>query len=183
MIPPLTPAGFLPLGRYPATEVEIRERFVDGAGNARRAEIWDHWIVATTHLRAITPVCAAWVGGSFLTDKAEPDDLDVVYVVGSRELFEARLNRPEVAPVLAAYASGKALREKFGWLLDTYITEWPRNQGVGFSMPIHGVNYARRGYWDELWSRRRTGIKGQSLPADALPSRGFLEVTLDGFSV
>lgn len=39
-----------------------------------------------------------------------------------------------------------------------------------------------RGYWDDFWMRKRSGAK-DALPqqTDAVPQRGYFEVTVDGF--
>lgn len=182
MIPELTAEGYLPLGRYRATESEIESRFVTGIPTPRRAEVWSHWLQATSHLRALVPVCAAWLGGSFLSEKPEPDDVDVLYVIGSRELLTARFRDANAANVLAAFSNAKQVRETTGLRVDTYIYSWNRNTAADLPRLSHGESYMQRGYWDELWSRRLNGPKGSRSDADAVPSRGFLEVVLDGYN-
>lgn len=182
MIPELTADGFLPLGRYRATEGEIEDRFVTGIPTPRRAEVWSHWLQATSHLRALVPVCAAWLGGSFLSQKPEPDDVDVLYVIGSRELLAARFGNPAAANVLAAFSTARQVRAMSGLRVDTFIHSWTRNSSTDLPRLTHGESYMGRGYWDELWSRRLNGPKGSRSDADAVPSRGFLEVVLDGYN-
>jgi hypothetical protein len=46
----------------------------------------------------------------------------------------------------------------------------------------HDQYLRRRGYWDDFWMRTRSGTKGQPFQvADALPRRGYVEISLDGF--
>lgn len=67
--------GYLPPGSHSATLPEVRKRF--GTGRKRSglmaeleavvAELWAH------------AVADVWIGGSFVTDKRRPDDVDVIY--------------------------------------------------------------------------------------------------------
>lgn len=186
MIPALEPSGLLPLGRYPATRREITQRFVDApefAASGTRREVWTHWLEATDRLRTLLPVCAAWLGGSFLTARQDPDDVDAVYLIDTREAFQLRVRDPDGARVLAVFAMGDELRKRSGLRVDTFVLEWPLLPGP-VPNALFGQQYlASRGYWDDFWQRTRTGAKGTLDPADALPRRGYVEVILDGWNV
>lgn len=177
-IPPLS-AGLLPLGRHPATLLEIEADFVkspDFATSTTRQEIWSHYIQAFGTLDQVVPVLAAWIGGSFTTDKTDPDDIDVLWIVDGRRY--PVLTPPEQA-VVAIFSQGKVLRERTQARVDTYVLPWEPIPVPDLQANAHDLGLAAyRGYWDDLWLRKIQGSK--LLPrtiADALPRRGYLEVT------
>ena len=183
MIPPLTAAGALPCGRFPATIVEVESAFVADpkwATSTTRQTVWDDWKQITAQARKVVPVAAVWIAGSFLTDKMDPDDLDVVYIIDSRQA--AAVTSPLHKGFLSLLAQGDALRTLRGKRLDTFVINWvpdPDGQGAASGFPDYA---ASRGYWDDLWQRRLSGPKhAPRVPSDALPKRGYLEVILDDF--
>lgn len=180
MIPSLV-NGLLPLGRFGATLPEIEASFVAGPEWVRsttRSSVWADWQQITSDVRSVVPVCAVWVGGSFFTDKLDPDDLDAVYIIDSRELATVQAN-----PVLGLLAKGSLIRSITGQRVDTYVMTWvPDPDGQG-QQPGFNDYAGWRGYWDDLWQRKIEGAKNaQRVSADALPKRGYLEVTLDGYT-
>jgi hypothetical protein len=173
--PPLV-NGKLPLGRWPATIDEIESTFVASLSD-RRQKIWKDWLDLTEAVRdAVTAVPAAWIGGSFLTGKDEPKDIDCVYVIEISAVLGARVD-PERAAFLQAVATKGEVERIFGLSVDSFILEWqPR---AGTTRPLWSKQYLEdRGYWDDLWSRERSAEARE----DSLPRRGYLEVILDGYS-
>jgi hypothetical protein len=72
-IPDFRDDGLLPLGVHKATEAEVRERF--GQSNLRRIDLMDRlsrWLA----LARIVTAQRFLVDGSFVTAKAEPNDVD-----------------------------------------------------------------------------------------------------------
>lgn len=183
MIPPLTGSGLLPLGRYPATVAEVEAPFVTDskwAASKTRTTIWADWVQITAQTRRIVPVAAAWLGGSFLTSKLDPDDLDVVYLIDSRKI--AAVTKPLHRGFLSLLAQGDALRKLRGKRLDTFIISWVPDPDATRAVPGFDDYASDRGYWDDLWQRKLSGPKTAArVPSDALPKRGYLEVILDGF--
>lgn len=183
MIPPLTAAGALPRGRHPATINEVESAFVTDpkwAASTTRRTVWDDWVQVTEQARKAVPIAAAWLGGSFLTDKANPDDLDVVYIIDSRRA--AAVTSTLHRGFLAVLSQGDALRKLRGKRLDTFVIEWVPDPDGARLAPGFEDYAANRGYWDDLWQRRLSGPKmGPRVPSDALPKRGYLEVILDDF--
>lgn len=183
MIPRLTAHGALPRGRYPATIAEVESAFVVDprwASSTTRKIVWNDWTQVTAQARKVVPVAAAWLGGSFLTDKSDPDDLDVVYIIDSRQA--AAVTSPLHRGFLSVLSQGDALRQLRGKRLDTFVVEWvpdPDGQRTARGFEDYAAN---RGYWDDLWQRRIGGSKmAPRVPWDALPKRGYLEVILDDF--
>jgi hypothetical protein len=171
--------GALPVGRYPVSLAEIHDEFVAGKAPARE-KVFNDWQKATALLRQHVPLLAAWVGGSFVTSKAEPDDIDCVYWVDYMELSSARL-RPASARMVEVFANHE-LRKLVGLQVDTFVIAWYCCPDTSQAMPHTWDYWSMRGHWDDFWSRMRSGPKGAPVVRDdALPRRGYLEVIFDGF--
>jgi len=181
LIPLLDSAtGALPVGRYQASVDELHSTFVEGKAPVRE-KVWNDWQQATAFLRRHVPVAAAWLGGSFFTNKDEPDDIDCVYWVDYMDLNAARFNA-ESARVIEIFAGQRKLRDLVGLQVDTFVVAWFCCPDVSQAMPDTRSYWQSRGQWDDFWSRMRTGTKGApAVRDDALPRRGYLEVTFDGF--
>lgn len=183
VIPPRTHSGLLPLGRHPATLAEVEAVFVTDpkwAGSRTRATIWADWQQITAQTRKVVPVAAVWLGGSFLTDKVDPDDLDAVYLIDARLI--AAVVKPLHRGFLALVAQGDALRQLRGKRLDTFIITWVPDPDANRVVPGFDDYIRDRGYWDDLWQRSLSGPKmAARVPSDALPKRGYVEVILDDF--
>ncbi|MEE6289310.1 hypothetical protein V2J52_16775 [Georgenia sp. MJ173] len=183
MIPPLTAVGALPRGRYPATIPEVESAFVADpmwAASTTRPTVWADWLQVTAQARKVVPVAAAWLGGSFLTDKLNPDDLDVIYLIDARQA--AAVTSPLYRGFLSLLSQGQALRTLRGSRLDTFVIDWVPDPDGARMAPGFSDYVADRGYWDDLWQRSLSGPKmAPRVPSDALPKRGYLEVILDDF--
>lgn len=170
-------SGALPSGRYRVTREQMQERFTS---TPRRAELWDHWTTATELLQSHVQVCAAWIGGSYLTSKPEPGDIDCVYIIDSHHIETAT---GEARQVLEAFARQSVIRQVFGLELDTFILEWRASATPLRSNPEVRSYHQVRGYWDDLWSKMRSAHKGaEPKRLDSHPRRGYVEVILDGYS-
>lgn len=163
----------LPLGRWPATAAEVEGAFVAGKSDVRAA-IWNEWNDLTAALREAVPIAAAWIGGSFLTSKAEPGDIDCVYVIDWLAAFGAKADARK-AQLLEAVARSQ-VKKLFGLRVDSFVLEWWPTAGPG--RPEIARRYLEsRGYWDDLWSRRRSANERE----DSIPRVGYLEVIIDGY--
>lgn len=169
--------GELPLGRWPATAAEVAGRFVEGQ-SPHRAKLWDDWRRLTSALQgAIGKLAAAWLSGSFFTEKEVPGDVDCLYIIDIDVVLAARHHPdPRVAQLFQVVANNET-KATFGLSVDTFVLTWTPTPGV--LRPAHAETYLQdRGYWDDLWSRQRsTGPR-----EDSLPRRGYVEVIIDGYS-
>jgi len=75
MIPPFSEDGHLPPGVHPCTWAGFEARF---AFSARRRELLHSLTRALASLRRAGVVCV-WVGGSFVTTKEAPGDVDLCW--------------------------------------------------------------------------------------------------------
>jgi hypothetical protein len=74
-IPEFRDDGYLPMGLHKASEAEVRERF--GSVNSRRIELMDR-VSKWLELARVVKAHRFLVNGSFVTAKAEPNDVDCV---------------------------------------------------------------------------------------------------------
>lgn len=181
MIPPLdTALGALPPGRFQVTLDELRaSQFV--TGSQYRQELFAEWEVATQVLRETVPVCVAWVGGSFVTDRDEPNDVDTVYILDN---YDVEGLSEDDATVIHTYSESHKFREEFGMRVEPAVLKWVPIDGA---VPLEeGFEYRElRGFWDESWSKMRPRGPHEMVPGTrlgALPRRGYLEVILDGYA-
>lgn len=83
MVPPLDAAtGLLCLRRHHVTLDAVKAHYVDApefCSSATRHEIWADFEDATEVFRGIRPTAYVWIAGSFVTNKLDPDDLDLIY--------------------------------------------------------------------------------------------------------
>ncbi|MFF9329459.1 DUF6932 family protein [Streptomyces sp. NPDC014776] len=84
-LPSLDPAtGLLPPGRYAATLDELYSTLVVSTGSAIRREIWEEWSTHRTMVETqVGEISRMWVGGSFVSNKLDPSDVDVTYLVSA----------------------------------------------------------------------------------------------------
>lgn len=188
-LPPLV-NGVLPLGRYPASLPEIEERWVtseDFSQSTTREAIWTEFMFGTRLLRLAVRVHAMWISGSFLTNRLDPADIDVVYLVNESERYSGTPDRGRVVDEfvlrewdesLEKYVPQHGLRR-----LDSYVVDWRPHITNVLEDDEYRAYARRRGYWDDWWQRKRTGEKTDPpVPEDAFPARGYLEVSLDAYA-
>lgn len=171
-------SGALPSGRFSTSLDSFASTFAQVSG--ARMELWEEWQAATSLLQSHVPICAAWIGGSYLTTKDFPEDIDCVYILDSDHLETLP---EESRRIVEAFASGKAIRQATGLRLDTFVLHWVSSATTQRTHPDVRQYHSDRGYWDDLWSKMRSGAKGADpTRLDSHPRRGYVEVILDGYS-
>lgn len=174
---PALQGAYLPHGRWACTVDDVEARFVTGQG-PERASIWHDWLSALAVLKTLVgTVPAAWLSGSFLTDKPVPSDIDSVFVLDIADLESAyqRLS-PDQWAVVQAFAGGHGARELLDLNVDSYILTWHPTPTPQRTSPE--AYYRDRGYWDDLWVRVKDP---QDARQEAVPRRGYVEVMVDGY--
>lgn len=182
MIPQLDSDGFLPPGRYRTDLNEVKQRFVAGAKSeppSLRDDLWtdlERCIKFTQ--QAAGEVAALWVGGSFLSAKPKPGDVDVVFIIDQALLIRAQADATS-AQWLGLLANNQL--SAHGFRLDTFLIPWRVMPEVQAGSRAEAY-FRDRGHWDDFWQRRRSGPKGSpATRADAMPVSGYLEVIVDGY--
>lgn len=176
--------GHIPPGRYLATLEEIAHSFVaqSAFGETVRSEIWAEFLLAIDGLRQVVPVIAIWVSGSFISPKDAPSDIDCTVWIESDILAVAGLD-PAKNQQLAAFFQAGWLKS-VGLRVDPYLGVWRQVLEPSLSDDEDKQYYWTRGQWDDFWQRVRSGPVGAAaVRADVLPTRGYLEVQFDGYSV
>ncbi len=74
-IPSLSQSGLLPPGDHECSLAEVEAAFVY---NERRRELWRQLLSYLGELRSFDRITAIYLDGSFVTDKADPSDIDLV---------------------------------------------------------------------------------------------------------
>lgn len=168
--------GTLPLGRWPATVGEAAA-FANLPDAVMRSAMWAEWLTLLEAVQdAVGEVAVCWLSGSFFTDKATPGDIDCVFLI-RRELLIAARADADKAKFLQVVAENR-VKPEFNLRIDSFLVEWWPRPGVIRGSDVRRRGYLEdRGYWDDLWSRSRDA----DLKADAVPRRGYLEVTIDGY--
>ncbi|NMD55572.1 MULTISPECIES: DUF6932 family protein [Tsukamurella] len=175
MIPALEANGWLPRGRFCAGLDEVEERFVlsgEFGDSARRPEVWEDFkslLALIADLKAKVP--AVFLGGSFVTDAMEPSDVDAAIIVDT-----SRIRRPETLQRVANTIAGA---KRAGLAVDGFMIPW-HPDGTQYGQEPAYVEL--RGVWDDFWQRYVP--KPDRNPPQrhhAMPLRGYLEVTVDGY--
>lgn len=160
----------------------VQAQFVDHqdvADSLTRAMIWSDFQRATGKLREVIPVCAIWIGGSFVSAKVDPSDIDVIYIVSAHGY--AQLQDDKARRRVALFSKAGELKAK-GIRVDSYVLNWTPIAEPHPDNPAHTPYLKWRGYWDDFL-QRHTLDKNQPLDRlSSVPARGYLEVIADGFS-
>jgi hypothetical protein len=109
-IPALNPDGLLPGGIHDCTLDELKVGFGSFQGNDRRPRLFAGLEIFLAEVRAAGLVRSILVDGSFVTSKADPNDIDLVVVVSSGHDFAADL-LPSQYNLLSKFR----VRKRFGF--------------------------------------------------------------------
>lgn len=160
-IPPLEPNGYLCPARHVATAADMQTSFVAPfTTSASRAPLMARWESHARVLNWLIAVAAHWVGGSFVSSKVDPADIDTVAHCDG-PTFDAL---PEEQRALILYmCAGRAARPYWG--LDSFaVFHYPPGHA---NRPMFEAAIA---YWDDLWCHTREDAAGNKHP------RGYLEI-------
>ncbi|WP_115790012.1 DUF6932 family protein [Arthrobacter silvisoli] len=172
---------FLAPGRHRWTMEQVAEKYCPPAdyGITHRQEVWSHFQQTTSWLRSVVPVAAVWIGGSFLSSKEKPSDVDAVYIVRAKEYDQ--LQDEQAKQTVGLFAGGGVFKQK-GLCVDSYVLPWRPRPSNGPETDRDHIELANRGYWDDWLQRYKADRKTLATEEDALPVRGYVEVVLDGFT-
>lgn len=172
-LPPFAPDTRSPYpGRYPMTWEDIERSLVREAA-LRRPELWEELVKHRAMVECVLgSVNRIWLAGSFVSDKPDPSDVDLAYLVDA-EVYAA-ITQPEDLADLANLGD-REWCVKQGMRVDACILSLPatvdfRDLGVTGAMAAgDGEIFQMLGLYDEIWQRCRTGGGLR---------RGYVEVAL-----
>src|SRR4051794_20436335 len=107
-IPDYDAGGVLPPGVHLCTMDEIKERFARFQTSDRRLRLYRQLAEYVDKAWDSLAVRALVIDGSFVTDKAEPRDIDLIAVVSA-----ALLEEPSLSPHVYNVISKRRVRKKF----------------------------------------------------------------------
>jgi hypothetical protein len=109
-IPPLNEHGLLPPGVHDCTLAELEARFGAFRGSDRRPQLVAKFKEFVREAEVSGLLEAVLVDGSFVTAKADPNDMDLVLVVAARHDFAA-----ELSPAQYNLLAQRRVRKRFGF--------------------------------------------------------------------
>jgi hypothetical protein len=109
-IPELAEHGFLPDGIYDCTPEEMARRFGGFQGSDCRPRLWHRFIEFLKEVKTCGLIQELLIDGSFISDKTDPNDIDLILVVSSGHDFTSDL-RPSDYNVF----SKKRVRKRYGF--------------------------------------------------------------------
>ncbi|HEX3531325.1 MAG TPA: hypothetical protein VH988_30045 [Thermoanaerobaculia bacterium] len=107
-IPDYDAGGVLPPGVHLCTMDEIKERFARFRTSDRRLRLYRQLVEYVDRVEEIGAIRALIIDGSFVTDKAEPADIDLIVIV-SDTLHAA----PGLSPYVYNVISKRQVKKKF----------------------------------------------------------------------
>jgi hypothetical protein len=193
-VPPFGADGYLPCGRYRVDMDEAWSLLVDApafGASVTRPDLWDGLTSYVLTFEAIQERLAGllegrpiiqhlWLGGSFVSAKLDPDDIDLTVFTDSQAL-EAIKGREGSKWIKSAFQRDK-VRAEYG--LEPHQVKYVAVPHVfrPQELTADGMEYFRdRGRYDDWWQRcHPPGVDAKEEPTveTAAPARGYLEVTL-----
>jgi len=115
-IPPLTERGLLPPGLYSGTLSEVRQRFGAFQKTEHRVRLFQRLEAFAAECGRSGIVRALILNGSFVTSKADPNDIDLLVVLPAGHDFRA-----DLGPSSYNVVDRKRVRRVFGF--DVFVVE------------------------------------------------------------
>ncbi|MFE2277142.1 DUF6932 family protein [Streptomyces sp. NPDC059454] len=194
MLPSFTASGFLPQGRY-SVSFQAAQSLLVGAPEFRDSSTrWDLWDGLHGYLNRFLTLEEAyrddldglplihrlWLGGSFVSTKLDPRNIDATLLIDIRAERAVR-GRPGSKWLTDAFKSRDSIKRKYG-VSPVRVGYQP----VGHVFrPEHMTSeertyFMQRGVWDDWWQRCRLPGQADRSPSEtsAVPARGYLEVRL-----
>lgn len=187
-IPDETPSTHtLPPGRHPTTLAEIACQYVDHArfrSSLTRRDVWSGflsyvaaWELAERELGGQV-VIAWWIGGSFISAKRNPEDVDVTPVL-DQDFLDSTVGKPGMGHIKKLVGNRQSVRSAFS--VEPFPLRWQALPATLFPDNLSPANQqmlAQRGGLDTWWQRLRPpGPKMAPTVPSVFAERGYLEVT------
>lgn len=129
MIPPLRPDGTLPPGVHQATLEELLTSYPPV--NEQRRILNDSLQRVVEELRKLAPSFLIYVDGSYVTRKAEPNDVDLLVKTDRYLETEVRQHLEQVCPVEVVSLDVNVEPTTLAYLLDFLMTDdYGRAKGI-----------------------------------------------------
>ncbi|KUL27189.1 DUF6932 family protein [Streptomyces regalis] len=194
MLPSFAANGFPPLGRYSVSFDEAEATLVsapDFRDSVTRTELWDglqgylerFFTLEDKYadiLDGLTLVHRLWLGGSFVSAKLDPGNIDTTLLIDMRAERAVR-GKPGSKWLTSAFKSRDSVKGKFG-VSPVRVGYQPVSHVFQPERmtPEERTYFMERGVWDDWWQRCRLSDPADRSPSEgsAAPARGYLEVRL-----
>jgi hypothetical protein len=145
-LPPFDAVGLLPPARHTCTEDEVRVHLVDAfPTSTRRPAIFARWRLLRLGLLHILGEVEQWLDGSFVENKDEPDDMDVVSVFDGPSHDALPEGAQAVVKSMTLQKNSKPV-----WACDSYpVPVYPPGH------PLHDASMFGLAYWHDWWGHTR----------------------------
>ncbi|MBX3175914.1 MAG: hypothetical protein KF886_00995 [Candidatus Hydrogenedentes bacterium] len=174
MIPDFDPHGLLLDGVYVCDEGVFKEKFVDAFPNSsQRRVLFDGFKKLRDEAEVVLSAATQWVDGSYVTDKADPDDVDVVTFVEIDLLNALFIDQQNVVRQLLH--GREDTKEKYG--CHTFLVPCcdPSNR-------FFGVFERQRLYWRKWFGSTRGTVAPNGTPGPGR-EKGFVSLVLGDASI
>jgi predicted nucleotidyltransferase len=139
--PNLNEQGLLPPGIYDCSLEEIGERFGTFQSTDRRPRLYEKLQAFLQQVRSINLAIAVIVNGSFVTGKADPNDIDLILVLPSSHDLRA-----ELAPMAYNVLSRRRVGRQYGFdILVAREDTIEYTQSVEFFEQVRGQPHLYKG--------------------------------------
>lgn len=194
MLPSFAANGFLPLGRYSVSFDEAESILVSAPefrDSDTRQRLWDglHGYldrffaledIYVDILDGLTLVHRLWLGGSFVSTKPDPGNIDATLLIDTRAERAVR-GKPGSKWLTTAFKCRDNMNEEFG-VSPVRVGYRPVSHVFRSERltPEERTYFMERGVWDDWWQRCRLTDQADRSPSEesAAPARGYLEVRL-----
>jgi len=193
VLPSFTATDFLPLGRYSVSAAEAESLLVKAPefeNSKTRTRLWtglrgylEGFLALedgyASVLDGLPLIHRLWLGGSFVSAKLDPRNIDATLLIDVRAERAIR-GRPGSKWMTTAFKRDSIKREfgvspvRVGYLPVSHVFR------PGLMSPEAQTYFMERGVWDDWWQRCRLPDQTDRSPseASAAPARGYLEVRL-----
>lgn len=168
-LPELNPLGLLQEGVHPATEDELKARFVvPFVSSSTRLRIYQNFCRYRTEVAALGVHVTQWVDGSFADgSRLDPEDVDVVNFCESSELNSVTPTlQKRVQPLLNGRDSTKTEYDTHTFL----VVRFPAGHPFAASFD------AQRKYWRDWFSRPQDYTGSKKCPAPWRGQKGIVRM-------
>lgn len=194
MLPSFAANGFLPLGRHSVSFDQAEAVLVSAPefqDSATRQRLWDglHGYLDrffgleemyTDTLNELTFVHRLWLGGSFVSTKPDPGNIDATLLIDTRAEHAVR-GKPGSKWLTTAFKCRDRMKDEFG-VSPVRVGYRPVSHVFRSERltPEERTYFMERGVWDDWWQRCRLPGQADRSPSEesAAPARGYLEVRL-----
>lgn len=169
-IPCLNGDGYLPEGIYSCNEELLCSHFVEPfASSSMRRSIYEGFISLRGDIKSLDEPLTQWVNGSFVTDKTNPSDIDVISFCDA-EYFDGldENSQNTVTRLLGGRNSTKK-----DYLSHTFLAFIAKEGHPDYD----NFNQCKE-HWREYWSRTYIIDPETGLRVRCDQRKGFLEMTL-----